>query len=156
MKKLALVLILMSSFAFGQMPNIESVWMNNSKPYLGTIGKENQGLKLKINLSEQDKKNDQAYFISGNSVVDTTVANFEGKLKITKYKDSKKKGNVYGEYEMAEEPKGKHSGIFKGTFVYTFNWNDKDAAIENHQISFQGTWTSYDGTFSFPTKWTNK
>jgi hypothetical protein len=101
------------------MPDISKVWLNNSKPYLGTIGKEGEVLKLKINISEQDKKNDQEYFVSGYSLVDKVYAKFEGKIKITKFKDSKKKGTVYGEYDLAEENKGKHSGQFKGKFIYT-------------------------------------
>ena len=154
MKKFLLLFLLISSFAFSQMPNIEKVWLNNSKPYLGTIDKAE--LKLKINVSEQNKKNDQEYFVAGNTLVDgSNLAKFEGKMSITKYKDGKRRSTVYGDYELAEEPTGKHSGIFKGKFIYTFFWNKKTQQIERQYIQFIGNWTSYDGTLTYKTNWTN-
>ncbi len=149
MKKLFFFFLLINTFAFSQMPNIEQVWLNNSKPYFGTIDKTQ--IKLKINISDQDKKNDQEYFVAGYSVVENNYAKFEGKLKITKYKDGKKRGTVYGEYEFLEEPKGKHSGTFKGKFVYTFKWNRQSEQIESQHIEFIGDWKSYDGTLDFKT-----
>ena len=138
------------------MPDISKVWLNNSKPYLGTIGKDGEVLKLKINISEQDKKNDQEYFVSGYSLVDKVYAKFEGKIKITKYKDSKKKGTVYGEYDLAEENKGKHSGQFKGKFIYTFTWDKDKEQIENQYIDLIGDWFSYDKTMTFKTRLKNQ
>ncbi|MCW3161682.1 hypothetical protein [Chryseobacterium oryctis] len=156
MKKLLLFLILASNFVLAQMPNISNVWLNNSKPYIGTIGNDKQELKLKINISEQNKKNDQEYFISGYSLVDKTYSKLEGKFTITKYKDFSKKGTVFGEYEFAEENKGKHSGIFKGKFIYTFKWNKKTEKIEGQYIEFIGDWKSYDGTLDFKTRLKNQ
>lgn len=156
MKKLLLLLILVSNFVFAQMPNISNVWQNNSKPYTGTIGSDKQELKLKINISEQNKKNDQEYFVSGYSLVDKTYSRLEGNFVITKYKDSKKKGTVYGEYEFAEENKGKHSGIFKGKFIYTFKWNKITEKIEAQYIELIGNWKSYDGTLDFKTRLKNQ
>lgn len=138
------------------MPNISSVWLNNSKPYVGTIGKDGEVLKLKIDISEQDKKNDQEYFVSGYSLVDKVYAKFEGKVKITKYKDSAKKGTVFGDYEFSEENKGKHSGKFKGKFVYTFDWDKEKNKIENPRIEFTGDWFSYDATMTFKTRFKNQ
>ena len=138
------------------MPDISKVWLNNSKPYLGTIGKEGEVLKLKINISEQDKKNDQEYFVSGYSLVDKVYAKFEGKIKITKFKDSKKKGTVYGEYDLAEENKGKQSGQFKGKFIYTFTWDKDKEQIENQYIDLIGDWFSYDKTVTFKTRLKNQ
>ncbi|SHL36263.1 hypothetical protein [Chryseobacterium polytrichastri] len=155
MKKLLLLLILVSNFALAQMPNISNVWLNNSKPYTGTIGDKKQEIKLKINTSEQNNKNDQEYFVSGYSLVDKTYAKLEGSLKITKYKDGKKKSTMYGEYEFAEENKGKHSGVFKGKFVYTFKWNKTTEKIEAQDIEFVGDWKSYDGTLDFKTRLQN-
>lgn len=156
MKKLLLFLIFTSGFVFGQMPNIETVWKNNSKPYIGTIGNKGEEIRLKINISEQNKKNDQQYFVAGYSLVDTNYTKFEGKLTITKYKDSKKKGVVYGTYELAEESKGKHSGMFTGKFVYTFTWNKNSEKIENQDIELIGDWKSYDKTLEFKTKLKNQ
>ena len=156
MKKLLLFFILVSNFAFAQMPNISTVWLNNSKPYIGTIGDENQEIKLKINISDQNRKNDQEYFVSGYSLVDTSYSKFEGKLIITKYKNGKKKGVVYGDYELSEENKGKHSGVFKGKFIYTFRWNKKTEKIENPYIELIGNWKSYDGTLDFKTRLKNQ
>lgn len=157
MKKYLLLLsIILSSYAFSQMPNIETVWLNNSKPYSGTIGKDKEIIKLKINVSEQNKKNDQEYFVAGYTLVENNYTKYEGKLKITKYKDTKKKGVVYGEYELSEENKGKHSGVFTGKFIYTFNWNKKSEKIDNQYLEFIGDWKSYDGTLDFKTRINNQ
>lgn len=155
MKKLFLLLIFISGYAVAQMPNISKAWLNYGYYYTGTIAKEHIPLKVKIVISEQDKQNHEEYFISGLSIVEKSLVNFEGKMKITKYKDGKKKSNVYGEYEFAEEQKGKHSGIFKGKFVYTFKWNKKKQVIENQYIEFIGDWFSYDGTMQHRTNWKN-
>ncbi|RZJ46883.1 MAG: hypothetical protein EOO44_22560 [Flavobacterium sp.] len=156
MKKLLLLLILISNFICAQMPNISNVWLNQAKPYIGTIGNENETIKLKVELSEQNKNNDQEYFVSGYSVVANNTSKYEGKMIITKYKDGKKKSTVYGDYELAEESKGKHSGIFKGKFIYTFSWNKKTEKIENPYIEFIGNWKSYDGTLDFKTRLKNQ
>lgn len=138
------------------MPNISDVWLNNSKAYTGTIGDKNQEIKLKISISEQNRKNDQEYFVSGYTLVDKNYTKFEGKLSITKYKDAKKKGRVFGEYELAEENKGKHSGLFKGKFIYTFKWNKDSEKVESEYIEFIGDWKSYDGTLDFKTRIKNQ
>lgn len=151
MKKLLLFLILISNFALAQMPNISNVWLNNSKAYTGTIGKDLE-IKLKIDISEQNKKNDQEYFVSGYTFVDKNYSKFEGKFTITKYKNAKKKGTVFGEYELAEENKG----IFKGKFIYTFKWNKAEEQIESQNIELIGNWKSYDGTLDFKTRIKNQ
>ena len=156
MKNLTLLFLLVSAFAFGQMPNISNVWMNNSQPYLGTISTEKMPMKVRITISEQDKKDDQEYFVSGFSLVEKTNTKFEGKLKITKYKPGKKRNTVFGEYELAEEGTGKHSGILKGKFIYTFMWNKKTEKIEKQFIEFFGTWKSYDGALNYPTNLRNQ
>lgn len=156
MKKFLFTLILISNFAFAQMPNISNVWLNDSKAYTGTIGNKNQEIKLKINLSEQNKKNDQEYFISGYTLVDKNYTKFEGKITITKYRDTKKKGFVYGEYDLAEENKGKHSGLFKGRFVYTFKWDKTKENVGAQDIELIGNWKSYDGTLDFKTRIKNQ
>ena len=155
MKKLLLLFLFLGQFIFAQMPNIEKVWLNNSKPYVGTISGAKSSIKLKINVSDQNRKNDQEYFLSGYSLVENTHSKFEGKLKITNYKNGKKRSSVFGEYEFAEEPKGKHSGILKGKFIYTFMWNAKTQKIEKQYIQFIGDWASYDGTLNFKTNWKN-
>lgn len=156
MRKLFLLFLLISAFAFAQMPNVSRVWLNKSQFYSGTIGNSNTPLKLKMLLSQQDRKNDQEYFVSGISVVERNLSNFEGKLKISKYKSGKKRNTVFGEYDFAEEPKGKHSGTFKGKFVYTFKWNRKSETVESQYLEFIGNWTSYDGTLTYKTNWKNQ
>ena len=156
MKTLLFLFLLFGNLAFSQMPNIANVWLNNSKPYVGTIGNNKMEMKLKINISEQDKKNDQQYYLSGNTLVENNLSKFEGKLTLTKYKDGKKRSVVYGEYELAEEPKGKHTGIFTGKMIYTFFWNKKTQQIERQFIEFVGKWKSYDGKLTYKTSWTNQ
>ena len=155
MKKYLLLLIILGGFIAAQMPNISSVWMNNSQPYIGTISAEKMPMKLRILTSEQDKKNDQEYFVSGFSLVEKMNTKFEGKLKITKYKPGKKRNTVFGEYELAEEGTGKHSGILKGKFIYTFIWNKKTEKIDQQFIEFIGNWKSYDGALNYATNWKN-
>lgn len=155
MKKILYLLLLISALASAQMPNISTVWLNNSMPYTGTIGDQKEVMKIMVEISEQNRKNDQEYFLSGYSVVENTNTKFEGKLKITKYKDGKKRSSIFGEYQFAEEPNGKHSGIFTGKFIYTFMWNKKTQKIENQFIEFIGNWKSYDGTLTYKTNWKN-
>lgn len=156
MKNILFLFLFLSSFAFSQMPNIEKVWLNNSNPYIGTIGNQKQELKMKINISEQDRKNDQEYFVAGYTLVDRTYSKFEGKIIITKYKNGRKRNVVFGEYDFAEEPTGKHSGTLKGKFIYTFNWNRKTEQIDSQFIEFIGDWTSYDGTLNYRTNIKNQ
>ncbi|MBQ0152195.1 MAG: hypothetical protein KBS61_04810 [Chryseobacterium sp.] len=156
MKKLILFLLFVSNLITAQMPNISNAWLNESKPYVGTIGADNQVIKLKINFSEQNKKNDQEYFLSGYTLVGNEYSKFEGSLTITKYKDSKKKGVVYGIYELAEENKGPHSGLLKGKFIYTFSWNKKTEKLENPYIYFIGDWKSYTGNLNYKTRLKNQ
>ena len=156
MKKFLLFLLFSSSFIRAQMPDISEIWINNSKPYLGTIGNSNEQIKFKVNISERNQKEDQEYFLSGYSLVEKIFSKFEGKVKITQYKDGKKRSFIYGVYEFAEKPTGKHSGLFKGKFVYTFLWNKKTEKIEKQNIAFTGDWKSYDSTLTYKTNWTNK
>ena len=156
MKKNLFLFLFISTFAFSQMPNIEKVWLNNSQPYIGTIGNDTTEMKMKVNISEQDKKNDQEYFVAGYTLVDRTYTKFEGKLKITKYKDGKRRNVVFGEYYLAEEPNGKHSGTLKGKFIYTFIWNKKTEKIDSQFIEFIGDWKSYDGTLNYRTNLKNQ
>ncbi|WP_294296130.1 hypothetical protein [uncultured Chryseobacterium sp.] len=151
MKRLLLFFVLLSGLTFAQMPDISNVWLNNSKAYVGTIGNQNQEIKLKIDISEQNRKNDQEYFVSGYTLVDKVYAKFEGKFTITQYKDARKKGTVFGEYELAEENKGRHSGTLKGKFVYTFRWNKDTEKVEDQEIELKGNWKSYDGSMDFKT-----
>ena len=111
---------------------------------------------MKINISEQDRKNDQEYFVAGYTLVDRTYSKFEGKIIITKYKNGRKRNVVFGEYDFAEEPTGKHSGTLKGKFIYTFNWNRKTEQIDSQFIEFIGDWTSYDGTLNYRTNIKNQ
>lgn len=156
MNKFAFLLLLISILTYSQMPNISSVWMNNSQPYTGTISTDKEPLKLKINFSEQDKKQDQEYFVSGYSLVEKNYSKFEGKLKITKYKEGKKRSVVFGEYILDEQNTGPHSGVFTGKFIYTFFWNKKTQKIDRQFIEFIGSWNSYDGKLNFPASWKNQ
>lgn len=156
MKKILLFLVLISANVFSQMPNIAEVWLNNSQPYTGFIGNDKAPMKVKVNISEQNRKNDQEYFLAGYSIVENNFSKFEGKLTITKYKEGKKRSSVFGEYEFAEEPGGPHSGILKGKFIYTFMWNRKTQQIEKQFTEFIGNWKSYDGKLQYKTNWKNQ
>lgn len=156
MRNFTLLFLLISSFCLAQMPDISSVWLNNHQAYNGTIGSTKTPLKFKIDLSSQDKKKDQEYFVSGSTVVKKNLSNFEGKIIITQYKNNKKGGKVFGEYELLEEPKGKHSGVFKGKFIYTFKFNKKTQKVESQYLEFVGDWENYEKTLNYKTDWKNQ
>lgn len=155
MKKLIFILSLMVGFAQAQMPNISKVWTNNLLPYKGGFGKEIP-MSIYINQSDQNKKNDQEYFISGTSVKNNAELNIEGNLIINKYKDFKKHGKVFGTYEIAEENKGEASGIYKGKFIFSFDWDPKSKQITKKKIEFKGKWHSYLKDQIQKTYWTNE
>ena len=67
----------------------------------------------------------------------------------------KKGGKIYGEYEFYEEPAGKHSGIFKGKFIYTFKWNRKTQKIQSPYLQFVGDWQNYEKNLTYKTNWNN-
>ena len=155
MKNLFLLLIFISAGFSAQMPNISNIWLNEGKPYLGTISQDKMKLAVKIDISEQNRKNDQQYYVSGTTAVDNTTMKFEGTMTITEYKNRKNKSIIYGNYDFAEENTGKHSGKMTGKFVYRFDWNKKTQRPENHQIKFNGNWMSYDKTMQFKTEFSN-
>ena len=156
MRYFTLIILFISSFSFAQMPDISAVWLNKHQAYKGIISSQKTPLHLKIDLSSQDRKNDQEYFVSGYSTVDKNLSKFEGKIFITQYKNSKKGGKVFGKYELFEEPKGKHSGTFKGKFIYTFKFNKKTQKVESEYLEFVGDWESYDKLLNFRTDWNNQ
>ena len=84
MKKILLLTLLLSEMVLAQMPNISKVWLNDLKPYQGFITKEKVPISVVFSISEQDKANDQEYFISGKSEVEGQVSPVEGKIKIKK------------------------------------------------------------------------
>lgn len=141
MKKFLLLFIFISGFALSQMPDISEVQKNNNRFYKGTICDYKTPIKVKIILASKDRNNDQEYFISGQSIVENNSSNFEGKF--------------FGEYDLLEEPNGKHTGIFIGKFIYTFRWNRKTQKVEHQFVQFAGNWMSYDHTLNFKTNWNN-
>ncbi|MFC6268024.1 hypothetical protein [Frigoriflavimonas asaccharolytica] len=155
MKQITFIFLLISTFCFSQMPDISTVWLNNHQFYTGSISPSKTELKLKIELSSQDKKNDQEYYISGLSSVEKNISDFEGKIKITSYKNSKKGGKIFGNYEFFEKPDGKHTGIFQGKFIYTFKFNKKTQKIESQYLEFVGDWENYKKNLNFKTNWKN-
>lgn len=154
-KYFILFAVLFTQIIFAQMPNISKVWLNNKTPYNGSIGNDKKALLVNISSSVQDKTNDQNYIVKGYTSVDSTINAFTGTITIKKYKDGRKQGRVFGEYEFTEDNKGKHSGVLKGKFVFTFKWNRQTQNIENQYIEFIGDWKSFDGNLNFKTDWKN-
>jgi hypothetical protein len=155
MKNFFFILIFLSLQLSAQMPNISRVFLNEGKPYIGSISEERKKLTLKIDISEQNRKNDQQYYVSGFTVVDNTAMRFEGTITITEYKDRKKRSIIYGIYDFAEENNGPHSGKLTGKFVYKLNWNKKTERPENQDIKFTGDWINYDKTMHYKTELSN-
>ena len=143
MKKILLLFLFASQLFLAQMPDISTVFLNNSKPYSGTIGLNKTVLRLKINIAEQDKKNSQNYFISGYTLMNDKYVKFEGTILITKYKDGDRHNSVFGTYEMAQDPAGENAGLLTGKFIYTFRWDKKSKTIENPYLEFIGEKKNY-------------
>ncbi len=154
MKKLFALLVFCSGFVIAQMPNISKVWTNNNLPYNGGFG-EKSPLKIMLLTSEQNKKNDQEYFVSGQSTKENTDAKLEGSMTVKKYKDFKKRGKLFGNYEFAEENTGNNSGIYKGKFIFSFDWDKDTKQVTNKKIEFKGKWYPYQKSKEENTFWVN-
>lgn len=156
MKKYIFLFLVFCQFFLAQMPNISTVFLNNSKPFTGTFGTKKTSVKIKINIAEQDKKNNQNYFVSGYTLMDKKYEKIEGTLLITKFKDGKKRSSVYGTYEIAQDPKAENSGVFTGKFIYTFKWNKESQKIEEQFLEFIGERKNYLTNDLESTKWSNE
>lgn len=154
MKKLIFLFGIISGWTQAQMPNISKVWTNNHLPYIGGMSNQHV-LKVQVETSEQNKKNDQEYFISGTTIKDNMETKFEGNMVVKKYKDFKKRGKLFGEYEIAEENTGKNTGLYKGKFIFTFDWDPKTKQISNQKIEYKGHWKPYQTEKELKTFWSN-
>ena len=148
---------LMSAQKSSQTPDIRLVWLNHNMSYRGTVsdGKSMQPITLNVFSSDLDLDHPQEYFISGEVRVKSIVSKFEGKIKVLKFKNRKKSGKISGEYDMAEKPDGRHTGVFTGKFTMKFRWDDKTEKISGEEMDFKGEWKNYEGDLTSKTKWTN-
>lgn len=156
MKKYLFLFLISCQFFSAQMPNISTVFLNNSKAFTGTFGSQKIPIKIKINIADQDKKNNQHYFVSGYTLMENKYQKIEGTLLITKYKDGNKRNSVYGTYEIAQDPKAANSGLFTGKFIYTFMWNKKTEKIEDQFIEFIGERKNYSTNALETAKWSSE
>lgn len=65
MKFLMLFLALCSAVLFAQMPNISNAWKIEEKMLSGTWGGTHQPISVLIEIAEQNRSNDQEYFVAG-------------------------------------------------------------------------------------------
>ena len=114
-----------------------------------------QPVVLNIFSSDLDLDHPQEYFVSGEMRIRGTVSKFEGKIKVVNFKNTKKSGKIFGEYDMAEKPNGTHSGIFTGKFNLKFRWDDTTEKISGEEMNFKGEWKNYDGNLKSKTEWHN-
>ena len=117
---------------------------------------------INIEYEKVQKINKYKYSILGKSRVKKNICDFEGYLMIKHvhlYENSDvldiKQGKIIGSYELKENPKQKHSGVFKGTFEsYFYFESDSIIKLDNlfdgadgyHNNSFVGTWESYNNS----------
>lgn len=142
MKKyfLFLILILGSFFINAQTSNLI---MNNAQPYLGKIDNSAQ-IKVGFYSVFLDKESPETYKVNGFSDVEGTKADFSGTLILNseKTQNSNDQSKIY-DLKLSEKGNGKHNGIFSGELIL------KESSDKN-QLKFEGTWTNYVNTLSFP------
>ncbi len=161
MKKLLFCFIWVSILGFAQkMPDISDVWKNKGAYYKGTISQDNMPINLKIEDAKQDPDDDHNYWVTGFSTVENHTVKFKGKITIHRFKNSKKRLLMYGDYQFDEEKGNEYTGIFKGKFKLTLDFDeDKDKpqdAQNQYIVEFNGNWKNYIQTYHFKTHWKNK
>jgi len=137
--------------------NFSDLW-TKTKNYriVGIIGADYQRIKIKLtSIKKNSSVNPNAYFVSGKSMVNGIINDFQGSIKLDKIKKIKKlhfgvddeylnkgiksEGILIAEYEFKENKHQKHSGIFKGQLYSKWYLNS------NNQIKYDDIQSFADG-----------
>jgi len=150
---------------------------DNSMVY-GFIGDDFMRIRIKIISVTKDTTSPETYNIYGKSMVKGNIADFNGKIKISKilklnitqhgcedgykFKGFKGQFSLFGVYLFAENKNQNNSGIFKGVFRSDY-FVDKNNKVKYDDIEncsddftnnqFVGTWTSYKNNISKKCNW---
>jgi hypothetical protein len=135
---------------------------------VGIIGADHQRIKIKLISIKKSSTISNEYLVSGKSNVKGIICDFEGTIRMTEIKETKKlhfgvddeyknkgiksQGILIANYEFKENPKQNYSGIFKGQ-LYSKWYLDLDNQIKYDNIdsnadgymnnAFIGIWKGY-------------
>ncbi|MFN8255676.1 MAG: hypothetical protein U0W24_08315 [Bacteroidales bacterium] len=130
----------------------------NQNSILGFIGDNYSRMNIRFISVIKNKENQKEYFVYGKSKVGNNICDFQGILRLKNSflvsVDSLKNstGILVGEYELNEDMKNIHSGIFSGRFVTYWETDSKNNILkpdlpcvsEEYQINkFAGIWKEY-------------
>lgn len=144
MKKLFFLLIMIFGiFTFFNAQEVEKLIKNNNEFLIGKID-NSANLKVLFETVSAENQEKNTYKVFGFSDVEGTKAYFEGIITFDaeKTKNSKDQFKIY-DLKLSEKGNGKHNGIFSGELTI------KESSDKN-QLKFEGTWTNYGNTLSFP------
>jgi len=144
MKKLFFLLIMIFGiFTFFNAQEVEKLIKNNNEFLIGKID-NSANLKVLFETVSAENQEKNTYKVFGFSDVEGTKAYFEGIITFDeeKTKNSKDQFKIY-DLKLSEKGNGKHNGIFSGELTI------KESSDKN-QLKFEGTWTNYGDTLSFP------
>ena len=130
-------------FTFFNAQEVEKLIKNNNEFLIGKID-NSANLKVLFETVSAENQEKNTYKVFGFSDVEGTKAYFEGIITFDeeKTKKSKDQFKIY-DLKLSEEGNGKHNGIFSGELTI------KESSDKN-QLKFEGTWTNYGDTLSFP------
>ena len=116
----------------------------------------NSKLKIRILTCTKNPNSEvDEYFVSGHSIFNDKVKNFEGKIIIKHAKKGIRRTSLYGDYDLIEEGEDGRSGKLTGLLSYTFDWNHNINQKDKHFVKFEGKWRSFDQSSNYITIWKN-
>lgn len=155
-----------------------SALLKPKSEFLGYIGNDFQRLFMRFASVAQDRNNPALYHVKGSSKVKETECGFEGTLTVQnivkldvmhwgvddEYKDKglKAEGFFSAHYQLREDCKQLHSGIFSGRMKLDWYIDRNDRllydAIENYSDGYSnnqytGIWTAYGTGKSKTANW---
>lgn len=148
--------------------NFSDLWLRTDNDLVyGIIGDEHQRILIKILKAVKNPDNPLEYIIKGKSSVKGHVCDFNGKITVQEIKESKRtsfgadnefkgisetQGILIAKYELFENKKQRHSGVFSG-ILKTKWYLDKNNKIVYDNINivsdgyfnnaFVGRWKIY-------------
>ncbi|REC72495.1 hypothetical protein DRF58_02520 [Epilithonimonas hispanica] len=143
MKNVIFLLVFIFGFTIFNAQEVEKLIKNNNEFFTGKID-NSTNLKVLFETISTENQEKDTYKVFGFSDVEGTKAYFEGTiiLDAEKTQNSKDQSKIY-DLKLSEKGNGKHNGIFSGELTL------KKSADKN-QLKFEGTWTNYGNTLSFP------
>jgi hypothetical protein len=143
MKKVVFLLFLIFGVTIFNAQEVEKLIKNNNEFFTGKID-NSANLKVLFETISTENQEKNTYKVFGFSDVEGTKAYFEGTITFNaeKTKNSKDQSKIY-DLKLSEKGNGKHNGIFSGVLTI------KESSDKN-QLKFEGTWTNYGNTLSFP------